>query len=197
VLDVVGLGSQDDLAYAEEFVDRFEPSFTMLWDPGFESWAQLGVSLQPSAMLLGSNGELLGKWLGMFPEDEVVRLAEGAPPVGVVAADGSRFCRYADRYARAVGDLEGYPTEDDPTRRRRVDDLRFAANATAQTAAADLAPGTADLADSARELGDVLLDSGLDPAAWESAALAEARSELATAQSELADAVLDRCGVTW
>lgn len=194
---MVGLGSQDDLAYAEEFADTFGTTFTMLWDPGFESWAQLGVSLQPSAMLLGRNGELLGKWLGMFPEDEVVRLAEGAPPVGVVAADGGRFCRYADRYARAVGDLEGYPAEDESTRRRRVDDLRFAANATAQTAGADLAKEAADLAAAALVTGEVLLAAGLDPAAWESPAVIDARADLAAKQDGLAGAVLDRCGVTW
>ena len=69
MVDVVGLGSQDDLEYAEEFVSTFGTTFTMLWDPGFESWAQLGVALQPSAMLLGRNGELLGKWLGMPGSD--------------------------------------------------------------------------------------------------------------------------------
>lgn len=193
----MGLGSQDDLEYAEEFVSTFGTTFTMLWDPGFESWAQLGVALQPSAMLLGRNGELLGKWLGMFPEDEVVRLAEGASPVGVVAADGERFCRYADRYARAAKDLQGYPAEDDATRQRRVDDLRFAANATAQTAGPDLAKGTADLAAAARDTGQLLLDAGLDPAAWESAAVVDARDNLAAKQKDLAGAVLGRCDVTW
>ena len=34
-------------------------TFTMLWDPTFESWSQLGISGQPAGMLLDANGTIL------------------------------------------------------------------------------------------------------------------------------------------
>ena len=44
----------------------------MLRDPSFESWAQLGISAQPSWILVDGSGELLGTWVGPLPEDEVL-----------------------------------------------------------------------------------------------------------------------------
>lgn len=75
----MGLGTQDDLAYAKEFVsDRGTKSFPMLWDPSFESWKALGVYGQPAAMLLTPTGEKVKFWQGFFPQDEVLELAEDA-----------------------------------------------------------------------------------------------------------------------
>lgn len=73
---MVGLGTQDDLALAEEFVEsRGTKSFRMLWDPSFESWRDLGVYGQPAAMLLTPGGEKVSFWAGSFPQDEVLELA--------------------------------------------------------------------------------------------------------------------------
>ncbi len=47
----------------------------MYWDETFESWITIGFSSQPSAALVGANGEVLAGWRGMFPEDEVLQLA--------------------------------------------------------------------------------------------------------------------------
>ena len=47
----------------------------MLWDESFETWLEIGVTSQPSAVLLGADGEPISGWIGPFPEDEVVRLA--------------------------------------------------------------------------------------------------------------------------
>ena len=47
----------------------------MYWDETFESWITIGFSSQPSAALVGANGEVLAGWRGMFPVDEVLQLA--------------------------------------------------------------------------------------------------------------------------
>ena len=47
----------------------------MLWDESFETWIEIGVTSQPSAVLLAANGEPISGWIGPFPEDEVLRLA--------------------------------------------------------------------------------------------------------------------------
>jgi hypothetical protein len=76
VVRVIGLGTQDDAAYAVDFVEtRATYSFPMYWDETFESWVAFGVSSQPAAALLSADGEVLGAWRGMFPPDEVLALA--------------------------------------------------------------------------------------------------------------------------
>ena len=73
---MIGLGTQDSLGEAEDFVDRFgTESFTMLWDESFLSWDVIGVRSQPAAVMLSPEGEALAGWLGAFPEDEVLELA--------------------------------------------------------------------------------------------------------------------------
>ena len=73
---MVGLGTQDSLDEAKEFSDDHgTTSFTMLWDESFETWLEIGITSQPSAVLLAADGEPLGGWIGPYPEDEVLRLA--------------------------------------------------------------------------------------------------------------------------
>ena len=73
---VVGLGTQDSLGEAQEFVeDRGTQSFTMLWDESFETWLEIGVTSQPSAVLIAADGTPITGWIGPYPEDEVLRLA--------------------------------------------------------------------------------------------------------------------------
>jgi thioredoxin-like negative regulator of GroEL len=72
---VIGLGTQDSLGEAEEFVSKYGTTFTMLWDESFESWQAFDVRSQPTAILFAADGTPLGGWLGRFPESEVVRLA--------------------------------------------------------------------------------------------------------------------------
>ena len=66
---------------AEEFIeDTGIESFTMLWDESFQSWMEIGITSQPSALLLAPNGEPIAGWVGPYPEAEVVELIQ--PYVG-------------------------------------------------------------------------------------------------------------------
>ena len=73
---MIGLGTQDDVDLAIDFVEQGGTvSFPMYWDETFVSWEAFGIRSQPAAALLSADGEVLGGWLGRFPEDEVLRLA--------------------------------------------------------------------------------------------------------------------------
>jgi len=70
---VVGIGTQDDLALAEDFVSTYGVSTPqMLWDPGFESWQALEITGQPTWVLLSPGGEEIGRWQGGLPEGEIL-----------------------------------------------------------------------------------------------------------------------------
>ncbi len=56
---VVGIGSQDDLAFAERFLGQTGVTFTMLWSDSFESWNHFGVSRNSAVLLLDSDGNLV------------------------------------------------------------------------------------------------------------------------------------------
>ena len=81
---MVGLGTQDSFEEAQDFVATYGTvSFPMLWDPGFDSWAALGIRGQPQAILFSADGFALKQWAGLFDEDEVLRIAAesvGQPP---------------------------------------------------------------------------------------------------------------------
>ncbi|WP_394934668.1 TlpA family protein disulfide reductase [uncultured Ilumatobacter sp.] len=73
---MIGLGTQDSLGQAEDFVEDYgTESFTMLWDESFLSWQALGVTSQPAAVMFAADGTPITGWIGVFPEDEVLRLA--------------------------------------------------------------------------------------------------------------------------
>lgn len=73
---VVGLGTQDSLGEAGEFVeDNGTTSFTMLWDESFQTWQEIGITSQPAAVLLAADGTPISGWVGPFPMDDVLRLA--------------------------------------------------------------------------------------------------------------------------
>ena len=75
---MIGLGTQDSAGQAVDFVEDYGTySFPMYWDETFETWLAFGVRSQPTAALLSPSGEVLGAWLGGFPEDEVLELAAG------------------------------------------------------------------------------------------------------------------------
>lgn len=72
---VVGLGTQDDLEYARGFVaDTGVRTPQMLWDSSFESWQQLGITVQPTWILVRGDGTFLGGWVGGLPEQEILDL---------------------------------------------------------------------------------------------------------------------------
>lgn len=70
---VVGVGTQDDLALAQDFVSTYGVSTPqMLWDPGFESWQALEITGQPTWVLLSPGGEEIGRWQGGLPEAAIL-----------------------------------------------------------------------------------------------------------------------------
>lgn len=71
---MVGLGTQDTLQEADDFVDQYGLTFTVLWDETFQTWQHFGVAGQPAVALVDGQGELLGSWFGGIPEEEVLRL---------------------------------------------------------------------------------------------------------------------------
>ena len=72
---MVGVGTQDSLAEAGEFVQDHGTTFTMLWDESFETWQAMGITSQPAAILLAADGTPISGWVGPFPEDDVLALA--------------------------------------------------------------------------------------------------------------------------
>ncbi|NND73827.1 MAG: hypothetical protein HKN44_02370 [Ilumatobacter sp.] len=73
---MIGLGTQDSLGQAEDFVEKYgTESFTMLWDGSYQSWQVLGVSGQPAAILFQSDGTPITGWYGAFPETDVLELS--------------------------------------------------------------------------------------------------------------------------
>ena len=73
---MIGLGTQDDGDLAIDFIESTGTySFPMYWDETFESWIAIGITSQPSAALLGADGEVIAGWRGMFPIDDVLELA--------------------------------------------------------------------------------------------------------------------------
>jgi hypothetical protein len=48
----------------------------MLWDSTFQTWLEIGITSQPSAVLLAADGTPITGWVGPFPEDEVLQLAQ-------------------------------------------------------------------------------------------------------------------------
>ena len=58
-LNVVGLGAQDTLDDANEFVTTTGTgggAITMVWDPSFDSWRQFGIRTQPYWILFDAQG---------------------------------------------------------------------------------------------------------------------------------------------
>ena len=72
---MVGLGTQDDLGQARDFVQRHGTTFQMLWDGSARSWRSLGIAGQPAAILLAPDGSEIKRWLGPFDEAEALRLS--------------------------------------------------------------------------------------------------------------------------
>lgn len=196
-MKVVGLGAQDTLGEAEEFVERFELTLPMVWDESFQSWAELGVSLQPSAMLFTADGQLIEKWLGPIPEDEVLALANGlaVPNDGAAQTGGRSFCRYADRYVSAHAEFEGYGSAAPDRRQRVLDDIRFASNAMAQTATEDILDAVEALAAANRGLVALIVGADMELAPTDDAARATLTAQRSDALDALAGPVEDGCGV--
>lgn len=71
---MIGLGTQDDFAYAQEFVDTGGltggDNLTFLWDPSFATWQGFGVSSNSSMVLLSADLEGASNLFFGFSEAE-------------------------------------------------------------------------------------------------------------------------------
>jgi len=72
---VIGLGTQDSLGQANDFDNKYNTTFDMLWDESFLSWQEIGVRSQPTVALLDPDGTFIQGWVGGIPEDTVLELA--------------------------------------------------------------------------------------------------------------------------
>jgi thiol-disulfide isomerase/thioredoxin len=76
-LTVVGLGTQDDLEYAKEFLaDTGVETPLMLWDESFESWVTIGITAQPTWILGRGDGSFIDGWVGGLPEKRILELLD-------------------------------------------------------------------------------------------------------------------------
>ncbi len=75
-VEVVGLGTQDSVQEAQEFVrEHGLKTPRMLYDPSFASWQQLGIRGQPAAILFDRDGVGRSIWFGPFDHQEVLDVA--------------------------------------------------------------------------------------------------------------------------
>ena len=65
---MVGLGTQDDLRQAQQFLRRHKlSSVRLLWDATGVSWVRLRLAAQPAWLLIAANGTVAGSDLGAIP----------------------------------------------------------------------------------------------------------------------------------
>ena len=58
-LHILGLGAQDSLEFANEFVNNTnlaDSDITLVWDPSFLSWREFGIRSQPYWILYDDQG---------------------------------------------------------------------------------------------------------------------------------------------
>lgn len=60
-IKIVGIGTFDDLAYAERFVDNANTTFTMLWSSASESWRHYNVNNNSYMWFLDAQGNRIGE----------------------------------------------------------------------------------------------------------------------------------------
>ncbi len=63
--------------YAKRFVSDTGTTFTMLWDPTFESWRHYGVQRNSDLWLLDPNGDRVGERFYRLDESYVEELLSG------------------------------------------------------------------------------------------------------------------------
>jgi len=76
-LNVIGLGAQDSVELATDFVEFTETAdtdVTMIYDPTFETWRTFGIRSQPYWLLFDDQGNELVSRPGFVDEDIVNEL---------------------------------------------------------------------------------------------------------------------------
>lgn len=63
------MGTQDSFSQAEDFLERGNVSTPLMtWDESFATWEHYEVRGQPVTILLGPDGDQLGRWNGITRE---------------------------------------------------------------------------------------------------------------------------------
>lgn len=74
---MVGVGAQDDLAYAKRFLDATRTTFTMLWSDSSEPWRHFGVTSNSTVMLLDRGGRVVEGSVGVFDPESLREQLDG------------------------------------------------------------------------------------------------------------------------
>ncbi|MGQ0625532.1 MAG: TlpA family protein disulfide reductase [Sporichthyaceae bacterium] len=73
---VIGMGAQDDLQQAEDFVARtLTAGLPMIWDARGSSWVHFRVTNQPAILVLSPEGKVTGRWFREYDEAGILRAA--------------------------------------------------------------------------------------------------------------------------
>lgn len=69
----MGLGTQDDMDAARDFLDDTGVDHQLVWDESGRSWRHFEVTSQPAAVLVAPNGEVIARYRGGLHLDEVAK----------------------------------------------------------------------------------------------------------------------------
>ena len=75
-LQIIGLGAQDDLDQAADFLELTGTAdLEMVWDATGETWIHFGVTNQPTVVVLSPDGEVQATWFREFDEAGILDAA--------------------------------------------------------------------------------------------------------------------------
>lgn len=68
---MIGIGAQDNLDAAQRFVTQTGITFTMLWDPTFDSWNYYEILSNSDLQVLDRSGDRVGDLIHGFSPERV------------------------------------------------------------------------------------------------------------------------------
>ncbi len=68
---MVGIGTQDDLALAEDFVADTGVTFTMLWSESSESWRHFAIQSNSDFWLIDQHGNRIDNSSTLYDESHI------------------------------------------------------------------------------------------------------------------------------
>lgn len=68
----MGLGTQDDLGSARDFLADVGVTHRLVWDASGRSWQQLGIQIQPASVLVRADGTVIKRWNSGIPFDQIL-----------------------------------------------------------------------------------------------------------------------------
>jgi thiol-disulfide isomerase/thioredoxin len=75
-LQIIGLGAQDDLDQAAEFLELTGTGeLDMVWDATGETWIHFGITNQPTVVVVSPEGEVQATWFREFDEAGILDAA--------------------------------------------------------------------------------------------------------------------------